>query len=68
MPTPRYAQHVPQHLLVRILCRVSCGKTRYARVSTDHWSSTDTDPDSEVYATCLKCGYEARDPYNWMRA
>jgi len=67
MPIPKYAQHVPRHLLVQILCRGFCRKTRYARVSTDHWSGTDTDPGSEVLATCLKCGYEAHDPYNWMR-
>ncbi|HZN03848.1 MAG TPA: hypothetical protein VFD06_09720 [Candidatus Polarisedimenticolia bacterium] len=60
---PTYAASIPPGLLVRVLCRGDCQALRYAEVSKYPW--TPNDP--ELYATCLKCGYQARDSYNWGR-
>lgn len=66
MPIPKYAEGVPRQRLVQVLCKGRCGTTRYAEVSKVPWSRDGRDPDSELYATCLMCGRQARDNYNWM--
>lgn len=38
---------------------------RYAETSKDDWSDRGSRPDPDLYATRLKCGYEAVDEYNW---
>jgi len=65
---PRYAQDVPRHKLVKVLCRGDCGSTRFAEVSKTPWEKSGTSVDPELFATCLRCGYKARDNYNWTRA
>jgi hypothetical protein len=60
---PTYAGSIPPGLLVKVQCHGACQTTRYAEVSKYPW--TPEDPD--LYATCLVCGYEARDSQNWRR-
>jgi len=67
MSIPQYAQNTPRHKLVNIVCRGSCGRPRYAEVSKVPWTEEGPNDDPELYATCLKCGYEAKDSYNWVR-
>lgn len=68
MAMPKYAQDVPRRQLVRLLCRGGCGATRYAEVSKIPWSKSDAVNDHELFAVCLRCGYKARDNYNWHSA
>ncbi len=63
MSIPHYAKGVPQPLLVQCLCHGHCGGMQYAMASTEDWRGTT---DLSVYATCLKCGYRARDSYKWQ--
>ena len=67
MPIPKYAQRTPRNRLVQIICRGACGGTRYAEVSQHNWSGHGPNEDPDLYATCLKCGYKAKDKYNWIR-
>jgi len=62
---PGYAEHLPRQRLVKILCRGTCGKTRYAEVSRTPWKREGGAVDRDLFATCLVCGYRARDNYNW---
>lgn len=62
---PKYAEGVPQQELVHILCRGKCGKGRYAQKSPGALAGLPM-KDANHYATCLYCGYRARDPYNWL--
>ncbi|MEY9717919.1 hypothetical protein ABIA22_000409 [Sinorhizobium fredii] len=70
MAIPQYALRVPRQRLVKIVCRGSCrgGQTYYAEVCRDNWSKTEDALKTELYATCLRCGYQAHDNYNWLRA
>jgi hypothetical protein len=66
---PQYAQGANKKRLVKILCKGKCSKQRLAEMSIDYpgediLSKMDM---SQVTAKCLKCGYIAKDPYNWFR-
>ncbi len=67
---PEYAKHVPDNRLVRIHCDGRChGRgSRWARLNRDHpgISTLNSAQDLEYTATCLKCGFEATDNYNWL--
>lgn len=65
MVLPEYARHVPRERLVTVLCKGDCGMRRYAEVSKTPWSKEGLDP--HLYATCLVCGREASDNYNWSK-
>lgn len=67
MSIPQYAQRTLRHQLVLIICHGICGRTRYAEISQDHWSGDGSNDNPTSFATCLKCGYEAKDKYNWIR-
>lgn len=67
MRIPKYAAGTPRDKLVQILCKGTCGRMRYAAVSKVPWSSDGARPGPELFATCLKCGRQARDNYNWIR-
>ena len=60
---PTYAGSIPPGLLVKVQCHGTCQTTRYAEVSKYPWNPGD----SELYATCLVCGYKAQDSHNWRR-
>jgi len=66
---PRYARSTPQEYLVRILCRGKCRVTRWARLNAPYpgKSALRNAPIGKYRATCLVCGYEATDNYNWFR-
>ncbi len=67
MPLPKYAASTPRNLLVQFLCKSSCGKGRYGRVSKSNWSSQGVNTDPELFVTCLYCGGKQLDSYNWAR-
>jgi len=68
MPIPKYAAGVQQTRLVLCICRNGCSRGLvYAKVSKATWKEQGASPDPELYATCLKCGYQATDEYNWIR-
>lgn len=64
---PQYAAGVPRHMLVKCLCKGSCGKMVYAKVSKYPWREAGAAGDPELWATCLRCGNESSDEYNWIR-
>ena len=66
---PAYAQNANRRRVVKILCKGECIATRWAEMTVDY-------PGKEILrraeafdytAKCLKCGYQAKDPYNWLR-
>jgi len=66
---PAYAKSANRRRVVRILCRGRCGgKSRWAEMNDDY-PGNDELKNSQAYFTarCLKCGYVARDPYNWYK-
>lgn len=66
---PAYASSADRSRLVNILCR-DCRKTRWA-VLTKSFPGVEALKSAEMFryrATCLKCGYEASDNYNWTRS
>lgn len=65
MAIPEYARNVPPQRRVGILCRGVCEVPRHAEASKDNWFRTEDAVSTGLYATCLKCGYQARDNYNW---
>jgi hypothetical protein len=70
MPIPKYAEGVPVNLLVKVLCKGKCSRTRYMRVSNPNWSRSDyknNGHDMDNYAECLFCGRRQYDTYNWIR-
>ena len=66
---PAYVASTPQKFLVKILCRGRCHTTRWARLNAPYpgRSALRSAPLGQYRATCLKCGYEATDNYNWLR-
>jgi RNase P subunit RPR2 len=64
---PEYARNVLPRRRVRILCRGVCEVPRHAEVNKDNWLRTEDAVTTGLYATCLKCGYQARDNNNWDR-
>ena len=67
MAIPEYARDALPRRRVRILCKGTCGVPRHAEASKEYWSRTEDAIRTGLYAICLKCGYEARDNYNWDR-
>jgi len=65
---PEYARSTPEKYLVKILCR-RCNRTRWARLNAPYPGKTAVRSASigQYRATCLVCGYEATDNYNWFR-
>ena len=65
---PKYAKSTPDRYLVKILCR-RCNCTRWARLNAPYpgKSALETAELGKYRATCLICGYEATDNYNWFR-
>lgn len=66
---PEYAKSVPSEYLVQILCRGRCRTGRWARLNEPYPGKTALRKAEfgEYRATCLKCGHEATDNYNWYR-
>jgi len=66
---PAYATSIPHKYLVKILCRGRCHTTRWARLNAPYpgKSAIRSAPLGQYRATCLICGYEATDNYNWFR-
>ncbi len=66
---PQYAASTPHKYLVKILCRGRCHTARWARLNAPYpgKSAIRSAPLGQYRATCLKCGYEATDNYNWFR-
>jgi hypothetical protein len=66
---PAYAASIPHKYLVKILCRGRCHSTRWARLNAPYpgKSAIRSAPLGQYRATCLICGYEATDNYNWFR-
>lgn len=67
MALPKYAQGTPKNRLVQITCRGKCQIGRYAEIQDNGANSGGTKITSDSYAKCLKCGYLACDPSNWLR-
>lgn len=66
---PAYAENANRKRVVQIICRGACRSSRWAEMNADY-------PGKEILrksqvndfsAKCLKCGYIAKDPYNWCR-
>ena len=66
---PDYAKSTPSKFLVQILCRGGCKCTRWAKLNAPYpgKSALRSAEMGQYRATCLKCGYEAIDNYNWFR-
>lgn len=66
---PNYTKSTPDKYLIQILCRGKCRCTRWARLNKAYpgKSALKSAEMGEYRATCLKCGYEATDNYNWFR-
>lgn len=67
---PKYAAHVPDEFLVRIYCdgpKCHTKGARWARLNKPHpgLSTLRGAEGGEYVATCLRCGFEAHDNYNW---
>lgn len=68
MTLPQYAQRANPSQLVKIFCKGSCLKGRWAemiqlRPSIDVLRQAQA---FEYSARCLACGTLANDPYNWI--
>lgn len=66
---PSYASSTPEKFLVKILCRGRCHTSRWARLNAPYpgRSALRSASMGAYRATCLVCGYEATDNYNWSR-
>lgn len=66
---PNYAKSTDPGFLVKIFCD-SCGCSRWAKLNQPYPGRTQLrDADmGEFKATCLFCGTEAYDNYNWSRS
>jgi hypothetical protein len=66
---PSYASSIPEPFLVKILCRGKCHTARWARLNDPYpgRSALRSASIGTYIATCLVCGYEATDNYNWSR-
>lgn len=68
---PRYAENVPPHRLVRLLCKAGCGRMTYAQLEDEENPLTKCNADDQYggrkVAYCLVCGGRALDSYNWLR-
>lgn len=66
MGLPKYAASTPRALLVQFVCKSSCGKGRYGRVSKPSWTEQGPKTDPELFVICLRCGGKQFDSYNWV--
>lgn len=67
MALPQYAQRIPSHLRVQIICRDKCGMGRYAEANMTRGDAAELDEAFLKHkAKCGMCGYEAIDHYNWI--
>ncbi len=67
-PIPQYAQKANPARLLHILCR-DCGKNVMGELDQDY-PGKEALKKAEMFqygAKCLRCGYVARDNYNWYR-
>ena len=64
---PVYARNVPPGRRVQIVCRGDCGVPRHAEVNRVDWFKAEDAEATGLYATCAKCGYQARDNHDWIR-
>ncbi|MGQ7957639.1 hypothetical protein ACUTAF_07975 [Pseudomonas sp. SP16.1] len=69
MAWPKYAASYEdkKHLLVQYLCKRKCNAQRYGLVSKQPWVPAGADEDRSLFVTCLKCGGQQFDSYNWVR-
>lgn len=70
MKLPKYAKKADKSRLVRLLCKNSCNRVRYAEM-TNTWPGSDVLRRSHLgdyEAKCLMCGKIAKDGYNWISA
>lgn len=63
---PKYAQNVPTDCLIKLNCK-GCNSGRWARLNKAYPGKTALREAEmgEYIATCLNCGYENEDNYNW---
>ena len=65
---PSYALGGESALLVQITCRGRCKTMRRAKMDGRYPGRRELkDGQGPTSATCLKCGFEANDYYNWGR-
>ena len=66
---PLYAKTADRRRVVKILCKGNCMKTELAEMTVDYPGARKLKEAQagDYKARCLKCGYIARDPYNWDR-
>jgi hypothetical protein len=66
---PQYAASGDRKRVIRALCRGRCRATRWAEMTTDYPGAATLKQaqGGDYRAHCLRCGYEAIDPYNWFR-
>ena len=75
---PSHAQRANRRRLVKIFCKGDCSDKRTHPGDEVQWAEMIgvdypgrdklKSPEAEFYrAKCLKCGYIAKDPYNWYR-
>jgi RNase P subunit RPR2 len=65
---PQYAANADRNKIIRILCR-DCRKTVLALLNKPYPGENELRKAEmgDYTATCLKCGYQASDNYNWYR-
>jgi hypothetical protein len=66
---PSYARNANRKRVVQILCRGICRGVRWGEMNTDYPGEVilKNSQAPDFSARCLKCGYIAKDPYNWYR-
>ena len=66
---PKYAEKANRRRVVKVLCRGKCGKNRWAEMNVDYPGPSELkSAEAGVFtAKCLFCGYESKEPYNWLR-
>ena len=72
-PLPPYARKANRRRVVEVLCRGQCSQMRWAEMNVNYPGEKALKKAYkegrffEFTATCLYCGYPARDPYKWSR-
>ena len=67
MRLPQYASGVPSSLIVRFICRRSCGIRRFGRASKHNWPFYGPSSDPRLFVTCLVCGGVQGNSQDWER-
>ena len=67
MRLPQYASGVPSSLIVRFICRRSCGIQRFGRSSKRDWPFYGPSADPQLFVTCLVCGGVQSNCQDWER-